>query len=188
MVPLTDIVEVIKASPAIQVESKMTLLQRRAWNVLLANAYNELPIKEIHRVNVMELSNKLGFNFKGANREYLKEALRSLVDCTVEWNILGKDKSEEWGVASLLASAKIKDGICTYSFAPELRYKFYDPRIYTKLNLHLKNSYTKTHTLGIAMYDIIKPALATLAWQCPMRYCWNSAGSPTLYACSEKKI
>ena len=34
--------EVIKASPAIQIQSRITLLQRRAWNVLLANAYDEL--------------------------------------------------------------------------------------------------------------------------------------------------
>ena len=39
--------EFIKASPAIQVQSKMTLLQRRAWNVLLANAYDDLPNTDI---------------------------------------------------------------------------------------------------------------------------------------------
>ena len=45
---LADINEVIKASPAIQIQNRITHLQRRAWNVLLANAYNELPDKEIH--------------------------------------------------------------------------------------------------------------------------------------------
>ena len=40
---LAKIDEVIKASPAIQIQSKISLLQRRAWNLLLANAYNELP-------------------------------------------------------------------------------------------------------------------------------------------------
>jgi hypothetical protein len=34
--------EVIKASAAVQVQNKMTLLQRRAWNILLAHAYDEL--------------------------------------------------------------------------------------------------------------------------------------------------
>ena len=57
---LAKINEVIKASPAIQVQSKMTLLQRRAWNVLLANAYNQLPNKEIHSISVGELAAKLG--------------------------------------------------------------------------------------------------------------------------------
>ena len=112
---LAEINEVIKASPAIQIESKITHLQRRAWNVLLANAYNELPNKDIHRVSVAELAKKLGFNSR--DYDHLKETLEALVDCTVKWNVLGKQKKERWGVASLLASAEIANGVCTYSFA-----------------------------------------------------------------------
>ena len=62
--------EFIKASPAIQIQGNITHLQRRAWNVLLANAYDELPNKEIHRVSVVELAAKLGFN--SGNQDYLK--------------------------------------------------------------------------------------------------------------------
>ena len=142
---LENINEVIKASPAIQVQGKMTHLQRRAWNVLLANAYNELPHKEIHSVSVAELSAKLGFDSK--NEEYLKDTLKSLRNCEVEWNILRKDKKQEWGVAGLLASADIKDGICTYAFAPHLRPKLHNPRIYSKLNLRLQNEFRGQYAL-----------------------------------------
>ena len=145
MMHLAEINEVIKASPAIQIESKITHLQRRAWNVLLANAYNELPNKDIHRVSVAELAKKLGFN--SHNEDHLKETLEALVDCTVKWNILGKDKKEEWGVASLLAEVRIKDGICTYAYPPYLRTKLYNPRIYTKLNLSLQNQFTSRYAL-----------------------------------------
>ena len=142
---LAEINEVIKASPAIQIQSKITHLQRRAWNVLIANAYNELPNTDIYCVSVAELSRKLGFN--SHNEDYLKETLEALVDCTVEWNILGKDNKQEWGVASLLASAKINDGICTYGFAPHLRLQLHNPRIYTKLNLRLQNRFTSRYAL-----------------------------------------
>ena len=147
---LADIDEVIKASPAIQIQSKITHLQRRAWNVLLANAYDELPNREIHRVSVAELATSLGFN--SHNEDHLKETLKALVDCTVEWNILGKDKKEDWGVASLLASVRIKDGVCTYSFAAHLRYKLYNPRIYTKLNLRLQNRFT--HRYALILWEV----------------------------------
>ena len=40
---LADIKEVIKASPAIQIQNRITHLQRRAWNVLLANALQRTP-------------------------------------------------------------------------------------------------------------------------------------------------
>ena len=145
MMHLAEINEVIKASPAIQIESKITHLQRRAWNVLLANAYNELPNQEVHRVSVAELAKSLGFNSR--DYDHLKETLEALVDCTVKWNILGKDKKEEWGVASLLAEARIKDGICTYAYPPYLRTRLYNPRIYTKLNLRLQNQFISRYAL-----------------------------------------
>ena len=141
---LTNIEEVIKASPAIQVQNKMTFVQRRAWNVLLANAYDELPNKEIHSISLKELAAKLGTK---TNQNYIQEALKSLVDCTVEWNILNKDKQVEWGAASLLASADIKEGICTYGFAPHLRLKLHNPRVYAKINLRLQNQFTSQYAL-----------------------------------------
>ena len=142
---LAEINEVIKASPAIQIQSKISLLQRRAWNVLLANAYNDLPDKDIHSVSMVELAAKLGFDSK--NQEYLKDMLRSLRSCEVEWNLLNKDNKQVWGVASLLASAEIENGICTYGFAPHLRLKLHNPRVYAKLNLRLQNQFTSRYAL-----------------------------------------
>ena len=71
---LAEINEVIKASPAIQIQSKISLLQRRAWNVLLANAYNDLPDKDIYSVSMIELAAKLGFN--SGNRNYLQRSVK----------------------------------------------------------------------------------------------------------------
>ena len=142
---LAKINEVVKASPAIQIQSKISLLQRRAWNVLLANAYNELPNHEIHRVSMVELAAKLGFDSK--NENYLKEVLRELRFCEVEWNLLNKDNKQVWGVAGLLASVEIENGICTYTFAPHLRLKLYNPRVYAKLNLRLQNRFTSRYAL-----------------------------------------
>ena len=142
--------EFIKASPAIQIQGNITHLQRRTWNVLLANAYDELPNKEIHHVSVVELAEKLGFN--SGNQDYLKDVLKSLAECVVEWNVLGKVKDKEWGVASLLASARIKNGICTYAFAPHLRLKLYNPRVYAKLNLRLQNRFT--HRYALILWEV----------------------------------
>ena len=52
---MKDTQEVVKHSAAIQIQNNITLLQRRAWNVLLANAYDELPTQETHQVKVAEL-------------------------------------------------------------------------------------------------------------------------------------
>lgn len=140
-----EIDEVIKASPAIQIQSRITHLQRRAWNLLLANAYHELPSTDIHRISMSDLARSLGYDSN--DLDHLKETLEALVDYTVKWNILGKDRHDVWGVAALLASAEIEDGICTYGFAPHLRLKLYNPRIYTKINLRLQNEFSSRYAV-----------------------------------------
>ena len=142
---LAKINEVIKASPAIQIQSRISLLQRRAWNVLLANAYNDLPDKDIHSVSMVELAAKLGFG--DGNQEYLKEVLKSIVDCKVEWNLLNKDNKQVWGIAGLLASVEIEEGICSYEFPKPLRLKLHNPRVYAKLNLRLQNRFRSRYAL-----------------------------------------
>ena len=142
---LAKINEVIKASPAIQIQSKISLLQRRAWNVLLANAYSELQTAEIHRVSVVELAAKLGYNSN--DLDYLKETLEALGACQVKWNLLNKDKKEKWGFANLLASAEIEEGICSYEFPKPLRLKLHNPRVYAKLNLRLQNRFRSRYAL-----------------------------------------
>lgn len=142
---LAKINEVVKASPAIQIQNKISLLQRRAWNVLLANAYNELPYEEIHYVTMVELEAKLGFDSK--NEDYLKEVLKGLRSCEVQWNLLDKDKKGKWGVAGLLASVEIEDGICTYAFSPHLRLRLYNPRVYARLNFRLQNRFKSQYAL-----------------------------------------
>ena len=141
--------EFFKPSPAIQIQiqGKITNLQRSAWNVLLANAYDELPNQDLHRISVAELTKSLGFD--SPNEEYLQETLEALVNCIVKWNVLDNDTKDGSGVASLLGSAEIINGICTYSFAPLLRYKLYNRRTYTKLNLHLQKRITSRYAFTL---------------------------------------
>lgn len=139
--------DVIKASAAIQISGKISLLQRRAWNVLLANAYDELPTKDRHTIHVADLIRILEFN--SDRDEYLKGALRALTSCNVEWDILDKDGEPEWGVAALLAGARITRGICTYTFEPMLREKLHNPRIYARLCLSLQNKFESKYALTL---------------------------------------
>ena len=105
---LAEINEVIKASPAIQIQGRITHLQRRAWNVLLANAYHELPNKEIHSISVSELAAKLGF--ESHNHEHLQESLRALRSFEVQWNLLGKNNKEEWGRCGFVSRGAYRRG------------------------------------------------------------------------------
>ena len=131
--------EVIKHSAAVQIQSRITLLQRRAWNELLFHAYNELPNEERHHIALATLMDRLEYYSK--DEAYLQEILERLVTCEVKWNLLGKDDQWEWGVTTLLAEAKIKNGILTYAYGPELRERLHNPRMYARLNLDMQNKF-----------------------------------------------
>ena len=99
---------VIKHSASIQVNNVVSLLQRKAWNVLLAHAYDELQNKEEYSMPIIELCDMLEYG--DSNRDYLKSTLIALNTTQIEWNILGKDGVAEWGTTTYLAGATFKEG------------------------------------------------------------------------------
>ena len=139
--------EVIKHSAAIHIQNNISLLQRRAWNVLLANAYDDLPTEERHRIRVKDLMQVLEFDSK--NEAHLKEALKALTTCGVEWNILDKDGEQEWGVTTLLAEAVIKRGTCAYAYGPTLRERLHNPRMYARISLSMQNKFVSKHAQAL---------------------------------------
>lgn len=142
--------EVIKHSSAIHISNEVNLLQRRAWNIMLAQAYNELPNQETYSLSVRDLCDALGY--KGNNVKYIKQILRDLIGITVEWNVLGKDGSEEWGASSLLAEVKIINGVCFYAYGPTMRDRLYNPTMYARISLSLQNKFNSKHSL--ALYEL----------------------------------
>ncbi|MFW6351830.1 MAG: RepB family plasmid replication initiator protein [Bacteroidota bacterium] len=142
--------QVIKHSAAIQISNEVNILQRRAWNVLLANAFDDLVKKEIYEITLKDLARILRFESK--NEKYLKETLKALNKTQVEWNILGKDGHNEWGVTTLLAEAKIINGICAYAYSPTLRQRLHNPEMYAKISLSLQNQFKSKHSL--ALYEL----------------------------------
>ena len=145
--------EVIKHSATVQVTNSVPLLARRLWNVLLARAYDELPQWETvrtHRVPVGEVLDSLGTTTR--NTEHLKDLLTALSTTAVQWNVLGKDNVEEWGVSALLAEAKIRGGNVEFSYGPTLRERLHNPRLYVRISLSIQNRFSSKHAL--ALYEL----------------------------------
>lgn len=150
---------VIKHSAAVQISNSINLIQRRAWNILLANAYYDLPEKEIFEVDYDEYMQVLGID-KRRNRKYVEEYLGRLISTRIEWNVLGKvsekDWDSEWGATGLLASAVIKKvhgrKKIFYSYSIELRKRLYNPILYARISLSMQNKFSSKHAL--ALYEI----------------------------------
>jgi Initiator Replication protein len=142
--------EVIKHSSAVQITNSITLLQRRAWNILLARAYDDMPSSDRYQMRVRDLIELLDYNSN--DDAHLKEALEKLTTTAVRWNILRKDQSSEWGVFPLLAGAVIKQGVLTYAFSPFLKERLHNPRMYARISLSFQNKFQSKHAL--ALYEL----------------------------------
>jgi len=76
----------IKNSAVIAMSNKISLLQRKIFNFLIAHAYNDLKKNESYQMEIRQLMSAIGFNSK--NLSYLKESLTQLMATVVEFNIL----------------------------------------------------------------------------------------------------
>lgn len=156
--------ELKKHVGAVHTHGKLTLLQRKVANVLLLNAYSELPTQEEHLIRIRDLAEIAGFDSK--NMTVLKDSLRGLMRIVIEWNILDESGREEWGASPLLAQAVIKKGSShfTYAFSPVLRRRLYSPEIYARINLSIQRRFRSGYALALYENCIRFRNVGTTGW------------------------
>ena len=144
---------ILKASGAISIENKITLVQRQLWNLLLSHAFDTISTDRIHTIPVRLIFAEKGFDLKEYNE--LRTHLTALVETSVEWNIYKKDK-RSWSISTLLASAKINEetSMLEYSYSAHLKEMlFISPRReeikktpYAKLSIATQQEFRSKHT------------------------------------------
>lgn len=132
---------------AIHVSGKLTLLQRKLSNVLLLNAYDRLGSVQTFEMDARTLCMMVGYNSN--DFDTLKASLRGLAETVAEWDMLGADGAQEWGVSSLLSYAKLKGGVCEYAYSPALAEKLADPKVFALINLNIQRRFTSGHALAL---------------------------------------
>ncbi len=151
-------IELKKHSSLIAMSNKnISIPQRKLYNAILYLAgkqYQEIPDSDIFKIKFADIVKFSGYN-DFSNLKYLKDCIRELVDVTIEYNILGKDKLNEWGVFSLLAQANIKQYSehITVAFPPIIRDNLIYPNIYALLNLSIVNSLAGKYSLPL--YELL---------------------------------
>lgn len=134
---------------AVQIRNDLSLLERKAFSVLLVNAYDELPNFSIpeHSIPVETLSYLAGFNSR--NVQYLKDTLLSLMTTALQWNVQVKEGKDRWAASATLASARFDNGVCHYAFSPELRRRLFNPEVYAQLDLAVIREFKSKYALAL---------------------------------------
>lgn len=130
----------------VHIAAPLSLLQRKAFSVLLFNAYPKLASARTHTIPVDALSELLGYDSKDLGT--LKSALRFLVTTPIEW--IGAD-SDRWAMTTFLSYVEIKGGTCTYRYDEFLAEKLYQPEVYARINLGVLRHFQSKY--AVALYE-----------------------------------
>ncbi len=148
--------DLIKHNAAIHISNDVALLQRKIWNILLVNSYDDLPDKEIFHINVKDLMRVLNLQSSN-NREHIKKSVESLAKYTIRWNVLGKaEEDEDWGFMYFLAEARIKKGVLSYAYPPTLRKLLHNPSWFSRIKLSMQNKFSSKY--GLALFELCASA------------------------------
>ena len=134
--------------------SKITVLARKAYNVLLYIAQEQGIERDVFRAPLQSILR--GVDFNSHAREIVKGHLRSMVSTTVEWQSPTAGEGDAWNVAGLLAHAKVYkeagENWVEWSFAPNIKHELLEPQRFARLRLDII-SQLRRHS-GVVLYEI----------------------------------
>ena len=134
--------------------SKITVLARKAYNVLLYIAQEQGIERDVFRAPLQSILRGVDFNSNA--REIVKQHLRSMVSTTVEWQSPTAGEGDAWNVAGLLAHAKVYkqsgENWVEWSFAPNIKHELLEPQRFARLRLDII-SQLRRHS-GVVLYEI----------------------------------
>ncbi len=147
--------ELKKHSAVAQISNRISLVQRKSYNTFLFFAREqalENPDLDMYSLPLAKLRNVAGIQIK--DTKHIQESLKELMSIVVDYNILRKDKQEEWGAFTLLSEVKIVNGEVSYAFPPSIKNALLNPRMYARINIAITRGLTSKYSL--ALYEVAR--------------------------------
>ena len=140
-----------KPVEAIQCANVFSLLQRKMYNVLLANAFGNLALQAKHCIPIGILCKQMGY--MSHDYKTIKDQFRALRRMDIEWDIINEDGNRVWTNTSPLSFARVieGEGICEYEFTPSLIPFLVRPAQYALLNLATQAKFKSLY--GLILYE-----------------------------------
>lgn len=141
-----------KHSSVIGIENRLTMLQRKVYNVLLYFARPYLLEQHTHVIRVPTLERALGRD--SSNRSYLVESIEQLNGFVVRYDVFSKDPDHAhiWNTsAPILSGTKVTSDntMIVYSFPQVMAPLLAEPNRYGTLPLEVQNRLKGRYTLPL---------------------------------------
>lgn len=134
--------------------ARITVLGRKAYNVLLHQAQDQGLDREVFRAPLETII--CGLDYNSNDHALIKKHLRAMVSTTVEWQSPTTGEGSAWNVSGLLAHAKLTKEHgqvwVEWSYAVNLKQELLEPTVFARLRLEVI-SQLRSHA-GVALYEI----------------------------------
>ena len=149
-----------KHSSSIQISNKISTVQRKSYNYMLKIAKNAFKNdKNVRSFTVTADELLIFFGLGKKNHDYLKAELRKLRKIEIEYNILNKDKKNEWGEFNLISGYSYNRGLIEFSFPHQIEKMLLNPKMFGKINLVVIKSLRSRYS--IALYELAEDYINT---------------------------
>ena len=180
---LRKAVDAIYAYPE---KGRLSLITRKAFNLLLARAMESGPEHEWYEISVRELARDIRYNSN--DMKHLENTLNAMQTTILKWDILeeiGDRKRHVRNSIQLLGQVQIISGVSSdgeatsaktirYTFNSQIKQRLLVPEIYARINLQLQNEFSSTHTL--ALYEQViryKGNVSADGWAYTVKLPWR---------------
>lgn len=146
-----EILFIRKPAATTHFENNYTLAERKLINICIGHAQEEGIASKEYDMAVRDLEYWKVIP-ETRNRKWLEEVVTGVVTKAITWNSLGKDRVEEWGVCTFLASGRIRGGRFKYRLNPELVARLSNPKVWGRFRLLAQLNITHRHALVLYEY------------------------------------
>ncbi len=147
IVERTDNDILIKNSGAINIVNDLNSTQRKAWNAMLFEAYQNLLTHEEHEAPLALIREHCGY--KNKNYEDFRTLIQEMQRVTVEGDVFNR-VDENWSSVQLLGDvAFTNEGMIRWNYSKKLREALSSPKIYARINLRIQKVITGKFTMPL---------------------------------------
>lgn len=140
-----------KPAGATHIRNVFTAAECKMVNGCWATAQAEGLKQKEYEMSLHDLCSYLGVS-EIKNMKWVKKTIVGLNTKSVQWNSLGKDKTQEWGTCVFLQSGKIRGRRFFFRISEEFLSWARDPRVYTRLRLAFIVQMNSKHAIALAEF------------------------------------
>jgi hypothetical protein len=132
-----------------ELKGELTAQDKKAFNWLLHNAFDEISEDKVHTAKASELRSYLS---KHESNDRLIETTMRLGTVPLAYNYLDEDGVPDWGSGSMISiSGSIKNDTIKYSFPHWLRPMLAEPAKWARLSLSVMQKFNSKYS--VALYE-----------------------------------